>query len=349
MAEPDHTVVLVPEDEVSDEGVSELESVVSSSTSIRSSILEYRIENGRTYHKYKDGKYIFPNDARESDRLDLQHEIMTYTLDGELGVAPPCREDAKVGRVLDVGTGTGVWAIEFGDLHPEADVLGIDLSPPQQEFVPPNVRFEIDDVEEEWIESLPFDYIHSRFMNASIANWKEYIKNCFDNLAPGGYLEMTETQPDPVSDDDTLPKDWAVAKYVEGIREASEKIGRVFIDPPTLKGIMEEVGFVDVELRQYKWPMNEWPKEERYKTLGLWCLENFNSALEAVCVALFTRVLDWSLNEVNVFLIDVRKDLKNKNYHAYFNVYCLVGRKPEKKEDTPAPPPAQPESPAQSE
>lgn len=47
---------------------------------------------------------------------------MTYTLDGELGVAPPCREDAKVGRVLDVGTGTGVWAIEFGDLHPEADV-----------------------------------------------------------------------------------------------------------------------------------------------------------------------------------------------------------------------------------
>lgn len=59
---------------------------------------------------------------------------------------------------------------------------------------------------------------------------------------------------------------------------------------------------------------------DRYKTLGLWCLENFSSALEAVCVALFTRVLDWSLDEVNVFLIDVRKDLKNKNCHAYFNV-----------------------------
>lgn len=54
--------------------------------------------------------------------------------------------------------------------------------------VPPNVRFEIDDVEEEWIESLPFDYIHSRFMNASIANWKEYIKNCFEYFISSCHL-----------------------------------------------------------------------------------------------------------------------------------------------------------------
>ncbi|KAL2872918.1 hypothetical protein SGCOL_011933 [Colletotrichum sp. CLE4] len=40
-------------------------------------------------------------------------------------------EDAKVGRVLDVGTGTGIWAVQFGDDHPEADILGIDLSATQ--------------------------------------------------------------------------------------------------------------------------------------------------------------------------------------------------------------------------
>ncbi|GKT41994.1 secondary metabolism regulator LAE1 [Colletotrichum spaethianum] len=344
MDQVDHEVVLIPGDEVFtqkshltpnmainlgfpvqvlDNDASELESTASSSTSISSSILNYRLENGRTYHKYKDG--------------NLQHEIITYTLDGELGLAPPCHKTAKVGRVLDVGTGTGIWAIDFGDLHPEAEVLGVDLSPPQQEFVPPNVKFEIDDVEEEWLHSEPFEYIHSRFMTGSIMNWKEYIRRCYEyglanlifahlserrnsNLAPGGYLELVENQATANSDDGTFPKDCAMAKYIEGIQTASEKLGRAFIDVPKLKNIMEEAGFVDVELRKYKWPMNTWPKEERYKTLGLWCLENFNSALEAVCMALFTRVLNWSLDEVNIFLIDVRKDLKNQSYHAYFNV-----------------------------
>ncbi|KXH42573.1 hypothetical protein CNYM01_09491 [Colletotrichum nymphaeae SA-01] len=324
MAELTHEVVIVPGDK----------SIASSSTSITASILDYRIENGRTYHRYKDGKYIFPNDARESDRLDQQHEIFIYTLDGKLGLAPPCKPDSKVGRVLDVGTGTGVWAVDFGDLHPEAEILGIDLSAPQQEFVPPNVRFEIDDIEEEWTYSEPFNYIHSRFMNASIANWKEYLKKCYDNIAPGGYLELLENQVDPVSDDNTLPKDSSIHEYVSLIRSGSEKMGRVFVDVSTLKSLVIEAGFVDVELRIFKWPMNGWPKDEKYKKLGLWCHENFSSALEGVCMALLTRVHGWTRDEVDVFLVNVRKDLKNRSYHAYFPLYSVVGLKPEKEEAT---------------
>ncbi|KAI3545022.1 hypothetical protein CSPX01_05228 [Colletotrichum filicis] len=354
MAEITHEVVIVPGDEASEHDVSDLESIASSSTSITASILDYRIENGRTYHRYKDGKYIFPNDARESDRLDQQHEIFIYTLDGKLGLAPPCKPDSKVGRVLDVGTGTGVWAVDFGDLHPESEILGIDLSAPQQEFVPPNVRFEIDDIEEEWTYSEPFNYIHSRFMNASVANWKEYLKKCYEsvifqqypltsrigrltglglsNIAPGGYLELLENQVDPVSDDNTLPKDSSIHKYVNLIRSGSEKMGRVFVDVSTLKSLVVGAGFVDVELRIFKWPMNGWPKDEKYKKLGLWCHENFSSALEAVCIALLTRVHGWTLDEVDVFLVNVRNDLKNRGYHAYFPIYSVVGRKPEKEE-----------------
>ncbi|KAK1729382.1 S-adenosyl-L-methionine-dependent methyltransferase [Colletotrichum acutatum] len=332
MAEVTHEVVLVPGDEDSGHDTSDLESMASSSTSITASILDYRIENGRTYHRYKDGKYIFPNDARESDRLDQQHEIFIYTLDGKLGLAPPCKPDSKVGRVLDVGTGTGVWAVDFGDLHPEAEILGIDLSAPQQEFVPPNVRFEIDDIEEEWTYSEPFNYIHSRFMNASIANWKEYLKKCYDNVAPGGYLELLENQVDPVSDDNTLPKDSSIHEYVNLILSGSEKMGRVFVDVSALKSLVVEAGFVDIELRIFKWPMNGWPKDEKYKKLGLWCHENFSSALEAVCMALLTRVHGWTRGEVDVFLVNVRKDLKNGSYHAYFPIYSVVGRKPEKEE-----------------
>ncbi|KXH68315.1 hypothetical protein CSAL01_01779 [Colletotrichum salicis] len=108
------------------------DSIASSSTSITSSILGYRLENGRTYHKYKDGpvaEYHIPNDASESDRLDLQHNLFLLTLDNKLGLAPPNAPNSKVKRVLDVCTGTGIWAVDFGEEHPEAEVLGIDLSP----------------------------------------------------------------------------------------------------------------------------------------------------------------------------------------------------------------------------
>lgn len=53
---------------------------------------------------------------------DLQHHLFLLCLGGKLGLSPPNEETSKVKRVLDVGTGTGIWAIEFGDLHPEAEV-----------------------------------------------------------------------------------------------------------------------------------------------------------------------------------------------------------------------------------
>ncbi|KAF4782103.1 TAM domain methyltransferase [Colletotrichum scovillei] len=336
MAEVDHEVEIAAEE--SDTSGSELgESVASSTTSLSASILEYRIENGRTYHRYKDGKYGMPNDETEAERLDLQHDICVYTFDDRLGMAPPCDDTAKVGRVLDIGAGTGSWAMDFGDLHPESEVLGVDLSPVRADFVPPNVRFEIDDVEDVWTYSQPFEYIHSRFMTAAIDDWDVFIKRCYDNLTPGGYLELQEADVMPKSDDDLLPKDSSIVKYVNMLHEASEITGRKFVEAPPLKNKMIEAGFVDVELRIFKWPHNTWPKDERYKKLGLWTQENFGSALEALCMAAFTRVLGWTRDEVNVFLIDVRNDLKNKSYHAYCPVYCITGRKPEKEKTPPVP------------
>jgi tRNA G46 methylase TrmB len=105
--------------------------VTSSTASLSSSILDYRQENGRTYHRYKDGKYHLPNDDQENDRLDLQHNLFLLTFDNKLGLSPPNLPDSKVKRVLDLGTGTGIWAIDFGDEHPEADIIGVDLSPIQ--------------------------------------------------------------------------------------------------------------------------------------------------------------------------------------------------------------------------
>lgn len=66
-----------------------------------------------------------PNDEAEQERMDMQHHIYLLIYGGEL-----CRAQlpARLNRVLDVGCGTGKWAIDFADQHPEAEVLATDLS-----------------------------------------------------------------------------------------------------------------------------------------------------------------------------------------------------------------------------
>ncbi|RKK53631.1 hypothetical protein BFJ69_g17815 [Fusarium oxysporum] len=181
MAATNGDVIVAPDDnDVGDQDSSLGDETASSTASLRSSILDYRHENGRTYHRFKDGKYNLPNDERENERLDLQHHLFLRTFDNKLGLAPPNLPGSKVERVLDVGTGTGIWAIDFADDHPEAEVLGIDLSPIQPSFVPANVEFQIDDIDEEWNYSAPFTYIHSRMMNMSIQKWEDYLRKIFE-------------------------------------------------------------------------------------------------------------------------------------------------------------------------
>lgn len=159
-------------------------------------------------------------------KKDLQHNLILRSFGDRLGTAPPNEPGSKVGRVLDLGTGSGIWAIDFGDEHPEADVsrkLGhlptflhahhipgdwrrpiclpariVRISQLLRKVTnvhesdtnkylsaPPNVRFEIDDVDETWTYSVPFDYIHSRMMTSSIANWDEYIRKAYELVFNG--------------------------------------------------------------------------------------------------------------------------------------------------------------------
>lgn len=103
---------------------------------------------GRTYQAYREDTYYLPNDADEQDRLDFQHEMTSILLDKRLSIAPV--QDPK--HVLDVATGTGIWALDYATENPDCQVIGTDLSliQPDMEDTVPNCRFIREDSEDPW-------------------------------------------------------------------------------------------------------------------------------------------------------------------------------------------------------
>ncbi|TVY16855.1 putative methyltransferase tdiE [Lachnellula arida] len=292
-------------------------SVASSTTSISSSIMKHREENGRTYHSYKEGKYLYPNDEVESDRLDLQHHIYTLCYDGKL-ISCPIDKDFQVQRVLDVGTGTGIWAIDYG----------IDLSPSQPTFLPPNVTFEIDDIEEPWTFSQKFDFIHARMVTSALADVPKFFDQAFEYTTPGGYIELSDITVPICCDDGTMKDDSAMLQWILLLREASNRVGRDLNVSATYKAQLERVGYTHIVEKIYVWPMNRWPKDPKFKELGIWTCENMSGGVGGLSMALFTRVLGWSVEEVEGYLVNVRKEIKDTKIHSYWNIRTVYGRKP---------------------
>ena len=109
--------------------------------------------------------------------VDLQHTILSIILEDKPYLAP-LPDD--IAHVLDVGTGTGIWAIEFADRHPSCEIIGTDLSSIQPSGVPPNVKFIIDDAEEQWVFSHKFDYVHVRVMIISLHDWSRFVRQGFE-------------------------------------------------------------------------------------------------------------------------------------------------------------------------
>ncbi|RYC63364.1 hypothetical protein CHU98_g2838 [Xylaria longipes] len=275
-----------------------------SSTSVTSSVYNFVQEHGRTYHRYKEGKYWMPNDEREQERLVFGNRL----------ALAPVQEPAKV---LDFGTGTGTWAIEFAIQHPGSDVLGTDLSPIQPEYVPPNCRFEIDDIEDEWMFSSKFDYVHGRHMVGSITDFPKLFASIYANLNPGGWVELQDYYVKLQSIDGTLDGT-VLQRWNHMLNHALTFMGRSGLNTVKYRRWLRAAGFEDVREEVFAVPGNPWAKGEEQKQLGALQMNNILEGLHGISISLFTKFLGMSPEAVEALLVDVRKDLTNRNIHFYY-------------------------------
>ncbi|EAQ84712.1 hypothetical protein CHGG_08726 [Chaetomium globosum CBS 148.51] len=256
-----------------------------SSASVSSSVYEFVREHGRTFHKYKEGKYFLPNDKREQNRL--------------------------------------------AEEHPDSEVLGTDLSPIQPDYLPSNCRFEIDDVDDDWVHSHKFDYIHGRYLLPFVKkDWAVFFKSIYDNLNPGGWFESQETiiyfQSVDGSVEGTALQRWN-ALLLRGI----QMMGRSATEALRCKNYLAEAGFVNLGEKKFAVPMNPWAKGDDQKAVGAMQMANNLEGVDGLTMTVFTRALGWAPADVEQLLADVKNDLKDRNIHGYITVIVVWGQKPQ--------------------
>ncbi|KAL2678771.1 hypothetical protein Neosp_009522 [[Neocosmospora] mangrovei] len=281
-------------------------------SSLKSSIYNYRFDNGRRYHAFREGTYLVhgrqPNDDEEQNRMDLVHHIYSLVLDGKLHLAPIGKSPQ---RVLDLGTGTGIWAIDFAE-------------------TPPNCFFEVDDFEDDWVYKKPFDYIHGRELEGCIGDDEKLFKKAFDNLSSGGYFELQAQRGCFLSDDGTHEKAANAQRWAAGILEGSGKFGKPIDCAHQWKDELIKVGFVDVqeEIRKVQIPIGPWPKDPKLKEIGKYQSVQTRQAIDSYTPKLFGAVLGWSNEEIEVIMAQAKKELQDRSVHLYLPVHIMWGRKP---------------------
>jgi trans-aconitate methyltransferase len=269
---------------------------------------------------------MWPCDDEEQDRLDLFHKVITEARIGDGLLYVPHSSNA---RVLDLGCGTGIWAISVAEKYPAAFVVGVDLAEIQPISRPQNCDFYAPrDFEHPWeLGEDHWDVIHMQMGCGSVSSWPSLYRRVFTHLRPGGWFEQVEIDFTPRSEDRHL-NDTSMHQWYQYMHQAFEKSWRPIAhsSSETMK-TLEKQGFVNIDHQIVGLPMNTWHNDEHEKQIGRWYNLAISESVEALSLAPFCRVLGFSPGRVRQLAAKVRTEANAKTLRAYNVLHIYQAQK----------------------
>jgi len=194
--------------------------------------------------------------------------------------------------------------------------------------VPPNVRFEVDDIEDEWMYSSKFDFIHARYLAGAIKDWPKLMKQAFKFTKPGGWVEFQDFNMEFYTLQGAFTPGCPLDEWTRQIIRGLKKMGVEPEPGPKLEGWLKDAGFINIHHKVLPIPVGVWPKNRQMKEIGALDYHQFLEGLEGISMHVFTNTAGWKPEEVQVFLIDVRKNLSNRRLQVQHNFHVAYAQKP---------------------
>ncbi|KAI0764647.1 S-adenosyl-L-methionine-dependent methyltransferase [Fomes fomentarius] len=267
----------------------------------------------------KEGNYVFRQAEgvrEEIERLDALHKGVTEFFQGGLSLAD--WGGFSPTSILEIGSGSGAWAIDAATRYPLARVVAIDLSPLPDRPLPPNLEFQRVNISEGYpFEDESFDVVHARLVMLHVNNGAEALRRAIKLVKPGGYIIVED------------PNDYNMADnggpLPPGLQAFHTGWFKIFLSrgaDPGFGGKHEEIlkssgVFEEINVRMVKIPVSGKSDDPTLRNLGM----TWNATMVRIGQDLPQRWAEYGITEeaAKLYLDELRDPSRNITIDFYFS------------------------------
>ncbi|KAG9004648.1 hypothetical protein FRB94_002188 [Tulasnella sp. JGI-2019a] len=291
---------------------------------------------GRTYSILNES-YILPVDGTEHRRLDGQHELIRLRHEGLYPRVDDVRRvlaprPGYTAKVLDIGTGSGIWAVEMAYEFPHVQVLGIDIVQPEPSTPPPpNCQFKLHDANRGFDElDMSFDFVNIRCAHHGITSQTDLMSSIAKILRPGGLFLSLEGSPnvfDEVSglitaEHEEEPGFSWTAKLLSTFLQVCLRRNPSSADVPDMPTWLKKMDcWEEVGGGRVRFPIGPWERDEREKEVGKMMQDG---TIEFINLGVRPTMESggYSSDIVDDWIKNAFKEINEQHRHLYFEWPC---------------------------
>lgn len=199
-----------------------------------------------------DAPYLLPKDSLEDERLRFQHYALHHAFSNHY-LAPLSPETRTI---LDVGSGTGIWAMDMAKEFPQSQIIGVDIALSSlPHILPDTCLFSQADI----LQGLPFpdqqfDFAHQRLLVFAIPalRWPDVVRELVRVTRLQGWIELLEVGAT------VLNGGPATERLLAWLRETAQGLGIELTMMAQLGDLLTQAGCQAVETLDIPVPLGAW-------------------------------------------------------------------------------------------